>query len=109
MSQPQIYWEGQSGERYGYWIQPIDAEFSNDPGNYIFAFKTQQNIWRPVYIGQTSDLDQRLEYHNEEECAKRYGATHIHTHPSSSDETIRLAEEIDLVRQFTPACNDQHV
>jgi hypothetical protein len=101
-----IKWEGQSGEMYKYWILPIDASLKEEPGNYIFAKQTQDGSWRPVYIGQTSNLDGRLSDHNEEKCAQRNGATHVHAHTSSSKEKVRRSEESDLIRRFQPVCND---
>jgi predicted GIY-YIG superfamily endonuclease len=100
-----IYWEGASGKKYQYWIYPIGSSFKKEPGNYIFAKKTPTS-WNPVYIGQTDNLDERLGNHNEEQCAKRNGATHIHAHTTAS-KAARLAEEADLIRKWKPVCNDQ--
>jgi hypothetical protein len=56
MSQPDIYWTGQSGRNYGYWIHPIEASFRKIAGNVIFARQSEAGEWEPVYIGQsTSD------------------------------------------------------
>jgi excinuclease UvrABC nuclease subunit len=101
-----IYWEGASGKKYKYWISPIGVDFKDEPGNYIFAKKTSTGGWRPVYIGQAKSLKDRLSNHNEAACAKRNGATHIHTHTNSQKQD-RLAEEADLIRKWKPVCNDQ--
>ena len=107
MSDPQIYWEGASGKKYGYWIHPIGTLFQDTPGNYIYAKETQQRRWKPVYIGQTSSLRDRLANHEKETCAKRNGATHIHAHTNSNSETTRRAEESDLISRWKPVCNEQ--
>jgi len=107
MTKPDIYWTGKSGHKYGYWIHPIGTEFKKVPGNYIFAKETRPSRWRPLYIGQTKNLDERLETHEMEECAERNGATHIHAHTSSSDEDVRRAEEADLITKWKPICNVQ--
>lgn len=109
MSDPEIYWEGQSGQKYGYWILKIGAKFKAEPGNYIYAKETSQGRWTPVYIGQTSNLNERLAGHSEEQCARRNGATHIHAHTSSDKESERKAEEKDLIQKWAPVCNDQYV
>lgn len=109
MSNPEIYWEGQSGQMYGYWILEMGADFKAEPGNYIYAKETSKGRWRPVYIGQTSNLNERLAGHNEEQCARWNRATHIHAHTSPSQETERKSEEKDLIRKWKPVCNDQHV
>jgi predicted GIY-YIG superfamily endonuclease len=107
MSDPQIYWEGQSGKKYGYWIHPIGTSFKDAPGNYIYAKETQPGRWKPLYIGQTSSLKDRLGDHEKESCAKRNGATHIHAHTSSDSEATRKAEESDLISKWKPVCNEQ--
>ena len=30
-----MQWKGASGKTYGYWINPIGANFKDEPGNYI--------------------------------------------------------------------------
>ena len=88
-----------------YWIYPIDTGFTNDDGgNYIFAKETSPNKWAPQYIGQTSNLKQRLEDHEKETCARRNSATHIHVHLNST-EIARLSEEKDLIDAWYPVCN----
>jgi len=106
---PIIKWPGQSGKEYEYSIHPIETSFPKKPGNYVFAKKTEANKWSPCYIGQTKNLDERLDDHEKEECAIRNGATHIHAHLSSEDERVRKAEEADLIRRWQPPCNDQLV
>jgi predicted GIY-YIG superfamily endonuclease len=109
VAEPEIYWKGQSGREYGYWIHRIGTEFVEEPGNYIYAKETRSGYWRPVYIGQTSNLKRRLAGHNEEECARRNGATHIHAHTSSRQESVRETEEKDLIKKWKPVCNEHYV
>ncbi len=99
MVEPEIYWEGLSGKKYGYWIHPIGTTFINSPGNYIYSKETQPGYWQPIYIGQTNSLETRLTSHEKESCAIRHGATHIHTHTSSTNEAIRINEETDLIKK----------
>ena len=79
-----IKWEGASGTTYDYWICPIGENLKDEPGNYIYAEETTPRSWRPVYIGQTSSLSERLDDHEKEACATRNSATHIHTHTTPS-------------------------
>ena len=102
---PDIQWEGASGTKYGYWIDPIGTAFKDEPGNYIYAKETSPDHWAPVYIGQTSSLEDRLADHEKEECAARHGATHIHAHTKSAGKAARLAEESDLIENWNPVCN----
>ncbi|MFA5293773.1 MAG: GIY-YIG nuclease family protein [Phycisphaerae bacterium] len=108
MSEAQtILWPGLSGKEYKYGIYPIGTSFKKEPGNYIFAKQNTQGYWTPCYIGQTENLDERLGNHEKEACAKRNGATHIHVHLTSGGESIRKAEEKDLIQKWKPPCNEQ--
>ena len=102
-----IQWQGASGTSYKYWIYPIGTSFQEEPGNYIFAKETKPGSWRACYIGQTENLNNRLGDHEKEACAKREGATHIHTHLTSGGEKARKAEEEDLISKWKPPCNEQ--
>ena len=101
---PNIKWKGASGETYNYWIYQIGENFKDKPGNYIYAKETNPQSWRPVYIGQTSSLSERLADHEKEACATRNGATHIHAH-TSGELRLRRAEEDDLIEKWDPVCN----
>jgi hypothetical protein len=101
-----INWPGQSGTEYAYWIYPIETTFNSAPGNYIFAKETRPGYWTPLYMGQTSDLGERLSDHEKERCARRNGATHIHVHRNGT-EAARLAEERDLILRWRPLCNER--
>ena len=109
MSQPDISWEGASGKKYGYWIHDFDTNWKAEPGNYIYAKETVpgSSRWTPVYIGQTKNLAERLADHEKESCAKRNGATHIQAHTLPTDESVRKAEEVDLIAKWKPVCNEQ--
>jgi len=107
MSEPQIYWEGKSSRKYGYWIHPIGASFKDAPGNYIYAKESSPGRWSPLYIGETSSLKDRLADHEREECATRNGATHVQAHTSSESESVRKVEESDLIVRWEPVCNEQ--
>lgn len=101
---PTIQWPGKSGNKYTYWIYKLGASFKEEGGNYIFAKETEPHTWIPIYIGQTENLDERLEDHEKAKCAKRNGATHIHSHLNPKKEN-RLAEETDLIQKWNPICN----
>jgi excinuclease UvrABC nuclease subunit len=101
-------WPGRSGTTYKYEIYLIGADFKEKGGNYIFCKKNAEGYWAPQYIGQAKNLNERLGSHEREVCAKRNGATHIHAHLNPT-EAARLAEEMDLIHNFNPPCNKQHV
>lgn len=100
-----IDWTGISGEKYNYQIYPLGTEFSNVPGNYVFARENESRRFTPIYIGQTSNLGERFDTHHKIPCIRRYGATHICVHKSSSNESVRMAEEQDLIKKWNLPCN----
>ena len=102
MSKPDIYWVGESGRNYGYWIHPIDSQFRKIAGNVIFAKQTENGEWVPLYIGKVRNFDEELSHHEMEVCAKKNGATHVHAHFSSPEAYVRKAEVADLIAQWQP-------
>ncbi len=108
MADTEIYWEGQSGKEYKYWIHRLGTYFNNEPGNYIYVKEVEPGSWAPLYIGQTSRLEDRLADHEKEACAKQHGATHVHGHTTpGGGEAKRTAEEAELIAKWNPPCNDQ--
>ena len=97
-------WTGDSGKKYEYYITPIDTEWKDAPGNYIFAKETEPHKWEAVYIGQTESFKDRLPDHNELPCILDNGGTHIHTH-INRDKQARLDEEADLLENHETPCN----
>ena len=99
-------WMGKSGTKYKYYIYNLDETHDAVPANYIFAKETSPDIYSAIYIGETGDISERFDYHHKMDCIKRNGATHIHTHKSSSSEKVRKTEETDLLALRKTPCND---
>lgn len=102
-----VIWLGASGAEYQYEVYPIESEFRPLPGNYLYAGKSEDGQWVPLYIAQTRDMHQRLEGHEKLQDAIEHGATHIHMHYSSAGQAARCTEERDLIRYWQPACNER--
>jgi hypothetical protein len=105
-SSSSINWLGESGTQYPYEIHPLDAQFPSVPANYIYAGKSEDGTWVPIYIAQTRALAQRLEGHVSIDDAIAQGATHIHVHLSTLGQGARCSEEHDLLERWHPVCND---
>ncbi len=97
-------WMGASGKEYLYDIYPINTDWNDVSGNYIFAKEPSPHKWQAVYIGETESFKDRLPTHNELPCIKRNGGTHVHTH-TNSNSRARLDEEKDLLANNTTPCN----
>ncbi len=105
---PTIRWPGISGKEYVYFIYPRGTTFdAGQPGNYVHAIETSPGRFKPVYIGQSNDLNRRLTTHDQQSCVDSLGATYVHVHVNAG-ENARLAEEEDLIRRWQPACNTQY-
>lgn len=103
---PMILWSGKSGTEYRYLIFPIGATFKPVAGNYIFTRQTENGRFRPIYIGETDNLEKRLTTNHEKmPCINRHGGTHIHVHTSSGDVIARQKEESDIRDKWNPPCN----
>ncbi len=101
-----IMWSGASGKEYKYWIFLIGTSFKPVPGNYIFAKETKPNTWTPIYVGETDNLQRRLTSNHEKmPCVKRNAGTHVHSHTSSDDASVRQKEEADIIEKWNPPCN----
>jgi len=102
-------WTGASGKTYKHYVYPLPRDwnfnFKAKAGNYIFAKVSPQNFWKPVYIGQTSDLSERFDDHHARTCITRNGATHIHVHTNNAGEAARRDEETDLIQAHDTPCN----
>ena len=58
-----------------------------------------------VYVGETSDLSERLDDHHKANCFKQHRATHVSYHANYGGVDARRAEEQDLIRKYAPPCN----
>jgi hypothetical protein len=97
-------WTGTSGKQYQYEVYPIDTNWNDVPGNYIFAKVNSSRRWTAIYIGETESFSDRLPNHNQLACVRRNGGTHVHAH-TNRDTRARKAEEQDLISNHNPACN----
>ena len=105
-----ITWQGASGTAYEYAIFELPISLDPCEGNYIFC-KQSGNTWYAIYIGE-GELSERVsDDHHKASCIEQKGATHVHAH-ENSNENSRTSEEADLLKQHTEAyapkgCNEK--
>lgn len=104
MTNETVSWKGASGNSYPYGVYGFDTRWNDKAGNYIFASRAN-GTWKATYVGQTESFLDRLPNHNEIDCARRNGATHVHAHTNNGGEEVRKAEEADLIKAHQPPCN----
>ena len=96
--------KGASGRSYDIDVYPWGTSFKAVGAVYIILKKSDTNF-SVLYIGQTGDLSERFDNHHKRPCFDRHSKTHIGIHPVSS-KSHRFDIETDLVRNYSPVCND---
>ena len=99
-----IVWQGASGTPYTYGLVPIGSTLPAAAGNYVVC-RHNGNGYSAVYVGETSNLSERLSNHNEEGCFKRHDATHVSFRENYAGVDARRAEEKDIRERYSPPCN----
>lgn len=109
MSEPhEIYWNGESGTKYQFWIYDRGTTFREPcPGIYLHAKQLKPHRWVPVYIGQTENINARSPKRQLRECVDHHGATHIHVRIVEGEDD-RVAEEKDLLQKWKTPCNRRY-
>jgi hypothetical protein len=95
---------GVSGRSYDFDVYPWGTSFKSVGAVYTVLKRNVTNF-TILYIGQTDDLSERFDNHHKRPCFDRNGKTHIGLH-LESDESRRFSIETDLVRNYSPVCND---
>ena len=103
-----VTWAGESGTNYEFQVHRNGEPIPAAPGNYIFVRSVPGEGYYALYIGQSSNLANRLTpQHEKLPCAQQRNMNEIHYHANRGGEQARLNEEIDLIQKWTPPCNDQ--
>lgn len=96
--------KGVSGRSYDFDVYPWGTSFKPVGAVYTVLKKNGTNF-SILYIGQTGDLSERFNNHHKRPRFDRNGKTHIGIHLESA-ESRRFDIETDLVRNYSPVCND---
>ncbi len=100
-----IYFYGESGTKYSFFVCSKNDEFESGAAVYIFLKKTGDE-YIPLYIGQSENIGDRFEAHEKKKCAERHGWTHTAFHPEFK-RLNRLQIETDLRHKHQTPCNRQ--
>lgn len=87
-----------------YVFQAGNVTWKQAPGVYIFAGLDSGGVWRPLYVGQTNSLADRLANHPKWPEASQLGATHIHARVEQYP-AERLRVESELIAAYQPRLN----
>ena len=91
-------------------LSPVRTNFKKIAGVYLFLTKASNGKWTVLYVGQTSNLNERLnirlQSHQAWPCGENKGCTHFGTIAVSSEQA-RLDLETRLRHKYDPPCNKQ--
>lgn len=99
-------WVGESGEQYLYFIRAWPTRLAAVPGTFILARVEGSGDWKPMLIGECSDLSAIAE-NKLTRCLDPSSVTHIHTRPTLHPSSARQREVADLVARWKPSVNSQ--
>ena len=109
---PTLTLTGLTGRSSAYQTCAFDAVWKDLPGCYAFVTSVLLEAGQPriLYIGETTSFRLRMREHRGAlwTSAAHLGATHVLARVIAS-EPARQAEERDLMRQYQPPLNVQHV
>lgn len=101
---------GASGELYTLYLHPIGTSYRPVGGVYMFLRGRSDGNWDATYIGESGNLDDRLntglKHHQAWHCISNNRSTHIAT-MAVDDASTRLRIETDLRHSHNTACNLQ--
>lgn len=110
MNYQSVSWKSKSGKRFIFEVYDYYSLWEDIGGIYIFSKCKDQinNIWVPIYIGQTSSFKQRLRENSHEKWfhASRLGA-HAVLATVERLQLKRMATEFELIQEFDPVLNEK--
>jgi len=96
---------GLSGAPYVFQVCDPNLPFVPYAGNYAMASRGLLG-WFVAYIGETNNLRDRLATHERWAEARSMGCRYILAHQTIGD-SVRMAEEADLIAAYNPPLNRQ--
>ena len=103
-----VTFTGDSGNKYTFTAYSIDSSFQNFGAIYIFTKQYYDNQgtsrYRPLYIGKTSELGDRIDGHEKRDCVDENGGNSICVY-AESNANSRTIIETDLIRNYSTPCN----
>lgn len=79
-----------------------------EPGNYIYAVRTESGLYLPIYVGETHDLHDRLPGHEVNRPALELGVNAVLAHTNYGGAFARQREEEDIIRAWNPPLNKHY-
>ena len=106
-------WRGCNSGSYPFDVHPFLGGYktlpnlfvTSVPAIYIFA-RLEADGYKPIYIGQTTDISGIFVDPYTMNCISKYKETHIHIRVNNSNKYDKLREERDIVEFYKPPLNN---
>ena len=104
-----VTFKGASGNTYTFDAYSIDTSFNNIGAVYVFTSRYYNQgegkyRYRPLYIGKTSELGDRIDGHEKWDCVNDNGVNSICVY-AESNAISRTKIESDLIANYSTPCN----
>lgn len=93
---------GISGKPYNFIVFNMNTQFKSIAAVYIFA-EHAEDLFLPIYIGQTTDLKDRIQNHEKWPCAIRHHCNCLCIRKTEQQDLFDI--ETDLIRNYATPCN----
>lgn len=104
-----VTFTGVSGNTYDFTAYSLNTSFNNVGAIYAFTKQYHDNQgtsrYRPLYIGKTSELGDRIDGHEKWNCVNENGVNSICVYREDSA-TKRSEIETDLLANYSTPCNE---
>jgi len=101
---PLIIVPGATGNNYQFRVYEWGTLFNPVCAVYLILSKSNPEIYTILYVGQTSDLSCRFDFHHKQACFDRQHKTHVGVLVEKS-EARGLLIKADLIDGHRPVCN----
>ena len=100
-----------NGSELTFQLHPVGTSFRQFAGIYLFLKPRNDGKWNVLYVGESSDINQRLntafQSHQARACAVNKGLTHFGIMTTTGGQQGRISLETRLRHAIKLPCNKQ--
>lgn len=100
-----LTFRGKNGATYKFDVYPKNTRFNRGLALYSFLSKGTDGKYRVLYIGKTTDMDERMSDHHKWDEATRHGFEYIAICRRVTLLSLDFAEA-NLIQNYRPRCNE---
>jgi len=100
-----IVWKGVDGSLYDFDEHPLENDWADIGGVFIFAARLPNGDWNPLFVGHADSLMQRIPGHEKWPWAVRLGATGVLACAVSA-QVKRRKTVAEMIARLKPPLNE---